>query len=57
MLLSFFDDECVEAFETLKKALTSAVIVQSPDWNLPSKIMCDASDYVVGSILGQRVKL
>ena len=30
-----FDDNCVEAFETLKKALTSATIVQPPDWNLP----------------------
>jgi hypothetical protein len=47
-----FDDDCLEAFETLKKALTSAPIVQPPDWNLYFEIMCDASDYVV---LGQRV--
>ena len=50
-----FDDDCVEAFEILKKALISASIVQSPDWNLPFEIMCDASDYAVGAILGQRV--
>ena len=50
-----FYDDCVEAFETLKKALTSAPIVQPPDWNLPFEIMCDASDYVVGAVLGQRV--
>ena len=50
-----FDDDCVEAFEILKKALTSAPIVQPPDWNLPFEIMCDASDYVVGAVLGQRV--
>jgi hypothetical protein len=50
-----FDDDCVEAFETLKKALTSAPIVQPPDWNLPFEIMCDASDYTVGVVLGQRV--
>src|SRR6266511_545919 len=50
-----FDDAYVEAFETLKKALTSAPIVQPPDWNLPFKIMCDASDYVFGAVLGQRV--
>ena len=50
-----FDDDCVEAFETLKKALTSAPIVQPHDWNLPFEIMCDASDYVVGVVLGQRV--
>ena len=51
----FFYDDCVEAFETLKKALTSAPIVQPPDWNLPFEIMCDASDYAVGVVLGQRI--
>ena len=35
--------------------MTSAPIVQPPDWNLPFEIMCDASDYDVGAILGQRV--
>ena len=50
-----FDDDCVEAFETLKKALTSAPIVKPPDWNLTFEIMCDASDYAVGAILEQRV--
>ena len=30
-----FYDDCLEAFETLKKALISAPIVQPPDWNLP----------------------
>ena len=51
----FFYDDCFEAFETLKKALISAPIVQPPDWNLPFEIMCDASDYDVGVVLGQRV--
>ena len=50
-----FYDDCVEALETLKKALISAPIVQPPDWNLPFEIMCDASDYAVGVVLGQRV--
>ena len=50
-----FDDDCLEAFETLKKSLISAPIVQPPDWNLPFEIMCDASDYTVGAVLGQRV--
>ncbi|KAK1615070.1 hypothetical protein QYE76_020587 [Lolium multiflorum] len=49
-----FDDDCKEAFETLKKALTTA-IVEPPDWNLPFEIMCDASDFAVGAVLGQRV--
>ncbi|KAK1666398.1 hypothetical protein QYE76_054557, partial [Lolium multiflorum] len=37
----------------LKKALTTAPIVEPPDWNLPFEIMCDAS--AVGAVLGQRV--
>jgi hypothetical protein len=47
-----FDDDCKEAFETLMKALTTAPIVQPPDWNLPFEIMCDASDFAVGVVLG-----
>ena len=49
-----FDDECLESFIILKKALTSAPIIQPPDWSLPFEIMCDATDYVVGAFLGQR---
>jgi hypothetical protein len=48
-----FDEECYAAFHILKKALISAPIIQPPDWNLPFEIMCDASDYVVGAVLGQ----
>jgi hypothetical protein len=51
----FFDDDYKEAFEILKKALITAPIVQPPDWNLPFEIMCDASDFEVGDVLGQRV--
>ncbi|KAK1646987.1 hypothetical protein QYE76_064792 [Lolium multiflorum] len=50
-----FDDDYKEAFETLKKALTTAPVVEPPDWNLPFEIMCDASDFAVGAVLGQRV--
>ena len=35
--------------------MTQAPILQPPDWALPFEIMCDASDYAVGAILGQRV--
>ena len=48
-----FNDECHKAFDTLKKALISAPIIQPPDWKLPFEIMCDASDYAVGAVLGQ----
>ena len=48
-----FIDECLNAFLTLKKALISAPIIQPLDWSLPFEIMCDASDYAVGAVLGQ----
>jgi len=50
-----FNDDCIESFNVLKKALITAPIIQPPDWNLPFEIMCDASDYAVGAVLGQRV--
>ncbi|CAA7029248.1 unnamed protein product [Microthlaspi erraticum] len=49
-----FSGECLAAFKKIKEALISAPIVQSPDWELPFEIMCDASDYAVGAVLGQR---
>ena len=48
-----FDDACSKSFNILKKALISATIIQPSDWLLPFEIMCDASDYVVGVVLGQ----
>nr|AAX95957.1 retrotransposon protein, putative, Ty3-gypsy sub-class [Oryza sativa Japonica Group]ABA93100.1 retrotransposon protein, putative, Ty3-gypsy subclass [Oryza sativa Japonica Group] len=48
-----FDDAYLKSFEILKKALVSAPIIQPPDWTLPFEIMCDASDFAVGAVLGQ----
>nr|GEY28984.1 reverse transcriptase domain-containing protein [Tanacetum cinerariifolium] len=50
----FFSKECIEAFNTLKKNLTEAPILVVPDWNLPFELMCDASDYAIVAVLGQR---
>jgi hypothetical protein len=49
-----FDKQCLHAFWTLKQSLISAPIMQPPNWNLPFEIMCDASDYAIGAVLGQR---
>ncbi|GKE21473.1 reverse transcriptase domain-containing protein [Tanacetum coccineum] len=49
-----FSGECIQAFNKLKQELTQAPIMIKPDWSLPFKIMCDASDFVVGAVLGQR---
>ncbi|CAN6716282.1 unnamed protein product [Malus baccata var. baccata] len=49
-----FDDACSTAFKHLKEALTSAPIITPPDWSLPFELMCDASDYAIGAVLGQR---
>ena len=43
-----------DAFDTLKKALTTTPIIQPPDWTLPFELMCDASDFAVGAVLAQR---
>ncbi|KAJ8770395.1 hypothetical protein K2173_015009 [Erythroxylum novogranatense] len=51
-----FGEECKEAFDKLKEELISAPIVQPPNWNYPFEIMCDASNYVVGAVLGQRIE-
>jgi hypothetical protein len=48
-------DECMIAFNTLKKLLTSTPIMMAPDWSLPFELMCDASDFALGAVLGQRI--
>ena len=52
--LFVFDNDCLEAFCKLKEALIIAPILQPPDWSLPFKVICNASDYAVGAVLGQR---
>nr|GEW09526.1 reverse transcriptase domain-containing protein [Tanacetum cinerariifolium] len=49
-----FSKECIDAFDTLKKNLTEPPILVVPYWNLPFELMCDASDYAIGAVLGQR---
>ncbi|GJU15655.1 reverse transcriptase domain-containing protein [Tanacetum coccineum] len=51
-----FSKECIESFNILTKKLTEAPILVATDWDLPFEIMCDASDYAVGAVLGQRAE-
>ncbi|KAL2228571.1 UNVERIFIED_CONTAM: Retrovirus-related Pol polyprotein from transposon 17.6 [Sesamum indicum] len=50
-----FDEACKLAFDKLKDSLTSAPIIQPPNWKLPFEVMCDASNHAIGAVLGQRV--
>ncbi|CAJ2674991.1 unnamed protein product [Trifolium pratense] len=49
-----FDDDCLKAFVVIKEKLVTAPIIITPNWDLPFELMCDASDYAVGAVLGQR---
>nr|GEY76506.1 reverse transcriptase domain-containing protein [Tanacetum cinerariifolium] len=44
-----FSPECVDAFQTLKRKRTEAPILIAPDWDMPFKLMCDASDFAIGA--------
>nr|GEV35752.1 reverse transcriptase domain-containing protein [Tanacetum cinerariifolium] len=46
--------ECVDAFQTLKRKLTEAPILIALDWDMPFELMCDARDFAIGAVLGQR---
>ncbi|GKE28689.1 reverse transcriptase domain-containing protein, partial [Tanacetum coccineum] len=50
-----FSEECIQAFNKLKHELTQAPIMIKPDWSLSFEVICDASDYAVGAVLGQRI--
>ena len=50
----YFDSECLNTFSLIKTKLVTAPIIIAPDWDLPFELMCDASDYAVGAVLGQR---
>nr|GFA10606.1 reverse transcriptase domain-containing protein [Tanacetum cinerariifolium] len=55
-LTFIFSNECIQAFRTLKEKLTEAPVLIALNWDQPFELMCDASDYAVGAVLGQRVE-
>ncbi|RDY07674.1 Retrovirus-related Pol polyprotein from transposon opus, partial [Mucuna pruriens] len=50
-----FNQPCVDAFQELKRRLMSMPILQAPNLKLFFELMCDASNFVLGAILGQQV--
>ena len=51
-----FDESCLRSFEEIKSRLVEAPIIGKPDWNKEFEIMCDASDFAMGAVLGQRAE-
>nr|GFB86560.1 reverse transcriptase domain-containing protein [Tanacetum cinerariifolium] len=54
--LFIFSNDCIQAFRTLKEKLTEAPILIALNWDQPFELMCDANDFAVGAVLGQRVE-
>jgi hypothetical protein len=50
-----FDQARKDAHNELQRRVTSAPIIQPPNWDEPFEIICDASDYAVGVVLRQRI--
>ncbi|GJY13705.1 reverse transcriptase domain-containing protein [Tanacetum coccineum] len=50
-----FSSKCIKSFDILRNKLTTAPVIIAPNWDLDFELMCDASDYAVGAVLGQRV--
>jgi hypothetical protein len=49
-----FGKDCDEAFENLKKALSSSPVLRPPDFNREFFLYTDASGYALGAVLGQK---
>nr|GEZ29513.1 reverse transcriptase domain-containing protein [Tanacetum cinerariifolium] len=49
-----FSEDCIKAFQMLKKKLTEAPILIAPNWDLPFELMCDTNDFAIGAVMGQR---
>nr|GEX28973.1 hypothetical protein [Tanacetum cinerariifolium] len=44
----------IRSFLGHPRKLTEAPILVAPDWDLPFELMCDASDFAIGAVIGQR---
>ena len=48
----YFDESCRTEYEEIKSRLVLTPIMLTPDWKNEFEIMCDASDYAMGVVLG-----
>nr|GFA38580.1 DNA-directed DNA polymerase [Tanacetum cinerariifolium] len=44
----------IKDFSKIARKLTEAPILIAPDWDMPFELMCDANEFAIGSVLGQR---
>ena len=51
-----FNESCHNYFKEIKSRLSEAPIMAKPDWNREFEIMCDASDFSMGAILGHKAE-
>ena len=51
-----FDELCKVAFDEIKSRLVTKPVMVIPNWNNDFEIMCDASDFAMRVVLGQRTK-
>ena len=51
-----FDESCHNSFEEIKSRLVKSPIMAKPYWNREFEIMCDASDFAMGALLGQKAE-
>ena len=49
-----FDESCERYFEEIRTKLVESPIMAKPDWDTEFEIICDANDYAMGAVLGQR---
>ena len=49
-----FDESYQYSFEEIKSRLVEAPIMAKPGCNKEFEILCDASDYEMGAVLGQK---
>nr|GFA56483.1 reverse transcriptase domain-containing protein [Tanacetum cinerariifolium] len=50
----YFLQRLHQSFPNVKEKLTEAPILIALNWDLPFELMCDARDFAIGAVLGQR---